>query len=268
MLKLSIITINKNNVAGLRKTIQSVINQSYPNIEYIIIDGASTDKSVEVIKEFENHISWWVSEPDKGIYNAMNKGIEKATGDYCQFLNSGDCLFDSESTEKMLMKDSECSFIYGNLIKISNKGKKIHNKQLDTKSLFTFYSGTLNHSSTYIKRELFEKYGYYDEKLKIVSDWKFFLVTIGLNNESVEYRNVDLVVFDMNGISNSSTDIMKLERRLVLQELLPANIMLDYENYKDDLIKIKRLNRYPFFKNLLWFIERILFKLEKWNISN
>ncbi len=89
-MKLSIITINKNNAYGLRKTIQSVINQTYSNIEYIIIDGASTDGSIDVIKKFEDKIDWWASEPDTGIYNAMNKGIKIATGDYCQFLNSGD----------------------------------------------------------------------------------------------------------------------------------------------------------------------------------
>ena len=106
MTKLSIITINRNNAAGLRKTIESVVSQTYTDFEYIIIDGASTDGSVEVIKEYAEATLpcgeglgerlYWVSEPDKGIYNAMNKGILKAQGEYLLFLNSGDWLVDKD----------------------------------------------------------------------------------------------------------------------------------------------------------------------------
>lgn len=94
-MKLSIITINYNNREGLRKTIESVVAQTTREFEYIVIDGGSTDGSVDVIKEFSDYIDYWVSEPDKGIYNAMNKGVKVAHGDYCQFLNSGDWLYDS-----------------------------------------------------------------------------------------------------------------------------------------------------------------------------
>ena len=87
-MKLSIITINLNNAAGLRKTIQSVVNQTYIDFEYIIIDGFSSDGSIEVIKEYADRINYWVSEPDRGIYNAMNKGILKTSGEYIHFLNS------------------------------------------------------------------------------------------------------------------------------------------------------------------------------------
>ena len=107
---LSIITINRNNAEGLRKTIESVLSQDVSDktqVEYIIIDGASTDESVEVIKSFENNqsnklqITKWISEPDTGIYNAMNKGIKMATGEYCLFLNSGDYI--------IILKDIYCS---------------------------------------------------------------------------------------------------------------------------------------------------------------
>ena len=86
-MKLSVITINFNNRDGLRKTIESVVNQTYKDFEYIVIDGGSTDGSVDVIKEYTDRIDYWVSEPDKGIYNAMNKGIDVAQGEYCLFLN-------------------------------------------------------------------------------------------------------------------------------------------------------------------------------------
>ena len=111
MPKLSIITINLNNAQGLEKTIKSVVSQTYSDYEYIIIDGASTDGSVDVIQEYRNKITYWVSEPDTGIYNAMNKGILKATGEYCQFLNSGDILVDNNVTERMLSDMPDCSIL-------------------------------------------------------------------------------------------------------------------------------------------------------------
>ena len=103
-MKLSIVTINRNNAVGLQKTMQSVASQSFRDFEYIIIDGASTDNSVEVIKNLEaefDHLKW-VSEPDTGIYNAMNKGIRMATGEYVQILNSADCLAAEDVIERML----------------------------------------------------------------------------------------------------------------------------------------------------------------------
>ena len=111
--KLSIITINLNNAAGLRKTIESVVNQTFTDYEYLIIDGGSTDGSVEVIKEFADKITYWVSEPDKGIYNAMNKGILKARGEYLQFLNSGDWLVDNEVLFRVFSLNHFEDILYG-----------------------------------------------------------------------------------------------------------------------------------------------------------
>ena len=95
MKPISIITINYNNASGLEKTIRSVVEQTYNEYEYIIIDGASLDKSKEVIQEYQRYIDFWCSEKDSGIYNAMNKGIQKASGEYLLFLNSGDVLHNS-----------------------------------------------------------------------------------------------------------------------------------------------------------------------------
>src|SRR4051812_22804100 len=102
MPRLSIITINYNNVSGLRKTVESVVNQTSQDFEYIVIDGGSTDGSVDVLKQYAKKIKYWISEPDKGIYNAQNKGILKATGEYCHFINSGDYLVKNDVIEKML----------------------------------------------------------------------------------------------------------------------------------------------------------------------
>ena len=104
LMKYSIITINYNNCDGLEKTIQSVINQSYQNFEFIIIDGGSTDSSVEVIKKYSNKIDYWISEPDKGIYHAMNKGIIQAHGEYLNFMNSGDLFYDNDVLKDISIK--------------------------------------------------------------------------------------------------------------------------------------------------------------------
>ena len=130
-MKLSIITINRNNATGLEKTMQSVASQSFKEFEYIVVDGASTDNSVEVIKSFEPYFARlkWVSEPDAGIYNAMNKGIRMASGDYIQILNSGDCLADVDVTERMLKALEEKgnpTILYGNMVKcFPNKKSRV-----------------------------------------------------------------------------------------------------------------------------------------------
>lgn len=263
MPKLSIITINYNNVSGLQKTIKSVVSQTSRDFEYIVIDGGSTDGSLEVIKDYAANIIYWVSEPDSGIYQAMNKGIRVATGEYCQFLNSGDWLAAPDVTEKMLKIVPDCSIVYGNMIKQLPKNKILLNKQIDLESFLTFYQGSLNHSPAYIKRNLFEKYGYFDEGLKIVSDWKFFLQVVGLNNEKVVYRNINITCFDMMGISNTNNLLDRFERQQVLKELLPSKILTDYERYSKYILQMKRICRFKITKYVVFIIERILFLIEK-----
>ncbi len=268
MPKLSIITINLNNSTGLRKTIESVISQTSKDFEYIVIDGASTDGSLEVIKEYADKISYWVNESDSGIYNAMNKGILKAKGDYCQFLNSGDWLASNDVIEKMLSALPPCSIFYGNMLKPLKNGKIYRNKRKETNlSMLTFYKSTLNHSPAFIKKSLFEKYGMYDEKLKIAGDWKFYLIAVGLHNEPVNYIDLDVTCFDMNGISTVNTILDKQERRTVLEEYLPTGILSDYDNYWGDIEQMQRLKMYKITKYMIWFVERILFKWEKFKLK-
>ncbi len=271
-MKLSIITINYNNAEGLKQTLQSVNAQTCKEFEHIVVDGASTDESVEVIKQMNDDSirRHWISEPDKGIYNAMNKGIRMATGEYIQILNSGDCLIDENVTERMLQA-LECaenpSIFYGNMIKYFPDGRRICDKCFmgEDITFLGFYTGTLNHSPAYIRRDLFEKYGYYDENLKIVSDWKWYLQAIILGDEKPVYADIDVTLFDMTGISEKveNYDWMHEERRQVLAELLPQTILADYERWKFPIDQMKRLQRYPWAYKLVWFLERCLFKLEK-----
>ncbi|GAB3961674.1 glycosyltransferase family 2 protein [Spirosoma harenae] len=262
-MKLSIITINLNNSSGLRKTIESVIKQTSVDFEYIVIDGGSTDGSLEVIRAYESKIAYWVSEPDRGIYHAMNKGIKESKGEYCQFLNSGDYLLTPSVTEQMLQGFDECSILYGNQVREIN-GKRVIERSYAGRqiTLMDLYRSTIYHSSTYIKRSLFERYGLYDESLKIVSDWKFYLIAVGLHNEKAIYRDIDVAWFDSNGIS-SNIELDKKERNEVLFNTLPHSILPDYQEFSLDGSIIRRLKR----NKLAWFMilntYRLLFQLDK-----
>lgn len=274
-MRLSIITINKNNVHNLSKTLESVASQTCKDFEHVIIDGASTDGSVPVIREYAGDAQFkvkWISEPDSGIYNAMNKGIRMASGDYVQFLNSGDCLADATVVERMLGSLEENNFpsiLYGNMLKVFKDGKILNDKCFagQDMSFLGFYTGTLNHSSALIKRSLFEKYGFYDESLRIVSDWKWYLQAIALGEEMPVYADINVTLFDMNGISETNKNLDKIERRKVLEELIPAAILKDYDDFAFPIDQIKRLKRHPWAYKIVLFIERCLFKVEKAEIK-
>ena len=272
-MKLTIITINRNNAVGLEKTMYSVATQTFTDFEYIVVDGASTDGSVEVIRRFTGTFGdriKWISEPDNGIYNAMNKGIAMATGQYCQFLNSGDYLTSDDVVEKMykvLVESGFPSILYGNMLKEMPDGRFLRDKSFAGEDItfLDFYTGTLNHSPAYIKKTLFEKYGLYDESLKIVSDWKWYLQAIIRGKEEPRYKDIDVTIFDMSGISEAagSKEIIKAERDKVLKEFLPEAILKDYATYTHDIYVMRRLHRHPWAYKTVSFIERCLFKIEK-----
>ena len=268
---LSIITINRNNAVGLEKTIRSVAHQTCGEFEYVIIDGASTDNSVEVIKSYEKEIGslQWLSEPDTGIYNAMNKGIKMARGKYIQILNSGDCLASDDVTERMLAnleKVGRPSILYGNMIKAKSGRRDIVDKCFAGKdiTLYGMYTGTLNHSPAYISRDLFDKYGYYDESLKIVSDWKWYLEAIVLGDVRPIYTDINVTLFDMTGISETNIPLLKEERRRVLEALIPMPVLSDYDRYFTAMSQYERLKRHPWAYKMTWLLERVLFKIERW----
>ncbi len=271
MTRLSIITINRNNAPGLKKTTKSVFAQTSQEFEYIVIDGASTDGSNEIISQYANmpitHDFQWISELDSGIYNAMNKGIKMAKGNYLQFLNSGDTLVAPDVTGKMLKElenKDKIAILYGNMLKQMSKGilrdPGFSGRQ---PTLLDFYTGTLNHSPAYIQRSLFEKYGLYDEQLKIVSDWKWYLQAIIFGGEQIAYADIDVTLFDMNGISTINSSLDKSERQQVLKSLLPTTILEDYEKHAFSIEQMQRIKRYVFANKLVWWLDRGLSKWEK-----
>lgn len=268
---LSIITINRNNVSGLEKTMRSVCSQNRDDFEYIVIDGASTDGSKEVIlryaEEFGDRLKW-VSEPDKGIYNAMNKGIGMASGEYIQFLNSGDRLVSDHVVDQMseaLKINGFPSLLYGNMLKDMPGSNLLRDRSFAGQEItfLGFFRGTLNHSPTYIRKDLFDDYGMYDESLKIVSDWKWFLQVVIFGGEVPVYTDCDVSLFDMNGISETNKDLDRAERKMVLSELVPAALLSDYEKWSFSIDQMKRIRRHPWAFKCVWFLERCLFKMER-----
>ena len=270
-MQLTIITINRNNAPGLEKTMQSVLSQTRTDYEYVVVDGASTDDSVAVIKRlapaFGGQLKW-ISEPDKGIYNAMNKGIGMATGEYIQILNSGDSLASPDVVEKMyaaLEKENFPSILYGNMLKDFPDGHVCRDTGFagEDITLLGMYIGTLNHSPAYIRRSLFDKYGSYDESLKIDADWKWYLQAIVFGEEKPVYADIDVTLFDMTGISETNTALTKAERGQVLKDLVRPTILADYDAWVPSIRQMRRIKRHPWAYKIVWFLERILFKIEK-----
>lgn len=278
-MRFSIITINYNNAEGLRKTLASVAAQTYRDIEHIIIDGGSTDGSVDAIMEyvaanpdrdpFFKHTIKWVSEEDSGIYNAMNKGIKKSTGAYVQILNSGDIFANLDVVERIVAEIEKVEYpelLYGNMIKKDYATGKILGKSKEVEySLRQYYTSTMNHDCCYIRRDVYDKYGLYDESLKIVSDWKWFLQAIGLGKVKPVYANIDVTIFDASGISETNLELRNKERRQVLEDVLPPAMLADYAKYTFPMEEYNRLKKYHLW-GLAWFVERVFFKLEKWHI--
>ena len=174
-MKYSIITVNYNNRDGLKKTIESVVCQTFRDYEFIVIDGGSTDGSVDVLKEYDDKITYWVSEPDKGIYNGMNKGIAKATGDYLNFMNSGDCFYADDVLQRVADYNSQADFIVGRDYHYNERLQRGHASiQPPRTTMMHFFVATLDHQSSFIRRELLAD-SPYDESHRLVSDWIFYV---------------------------------------------------------------------------------------------
>lgn len=229
-MKLSIITINYNNLEGLRKTMESVLAQTCHDFEYIVIDGASTDGSAKYIQAHAGRLTYWVSEPDNGIYHAMNKGVRAATGDYVLMLNSGDYLVDNQVVGRVLPELDGTDIVQGNIIEQHDDG--LWRNRGYGRSELTFLDiqrGHFLHQASFCRRELFDQYGYFDESYRYVSDTKFFVNCLGYGNASFRYVNVDVANFDMTGFSNSRDEIIRkahaAEERRLDRELFSSRLL-------------------------------------------
>lgn len=252
---LSIITINYNNCDGLYQTICSVQDQvsNTNNFEFIVVDGGSSDGSQNIIEKSSNIITRYVSERDNGIYNAMNKGVKMANGDYVLFLNSGDTLADNDTIDNInqLISHTFDDIIIGSVNTMKDgffvtKRHTVTNKI----TLFNLFLTGIPHQGTLTKRQLLLD-NPFDETYRINSDFKFFLQTIILQNCSVKYIP-ELIIsnYDLGGISSTNKELQFTERRRIYEELIPERIREDYDKvfpYYYEAIRVSWLLKHPFF---------------------
>ena len=272
---LSIITINYNNAIGLQRTLNSVAEQLFCNYEHIIIDGGSTDDSIIVIQNyvlkvlhstllFAPKISW-LSEKDNGIYDAMNKGIDRAQGEYCLFLNSGDVFAHAHVLEDIVQYGMNADIICGDSIFEASKYHDVrHIVSPNTIRASHLILSFLPHQSSFIKRSLFDEIHRYDTAFKVISDWLFFIEALLLHK--VSYQHIPIVVShcETEGISNNPNNccLMEEEFERGMKKIMP--------DFFEDYVELRSFRReslrpvYKFFKNneqSLWF--KIVWKLHR-----
>lgn len=261
-MKISIITINFNNAAGLKATLESVAKQTCREFEHIIIDGGSSDGSVPVVKSYEEQIIAnrtntktvypmisWVSEKDKGIYDGMNKGIKKASGEYVYFLNSGDTLASEDTIREMIEALDGSDFVIGRVNK-AYQGRVVGQTDLlkeEDMSLYQMFLHGINHQAALIKRPLLVMTPY-DINVRLSADWKFFVQKIVLESASVKFADKVFANYDMTGVS-SNADALRRERMQILDSFVPERIARDYlviAPYYYEIIRVQWLLKHPF----------------------
>lgn len=231
MPNLSIITINYNNLPGLQKTMQSVFEQTFTDYEYIIIDGGSTDGSKEYIHQYANKLAYWVSEKDKGIYDAINKGILKANGEYCMFLNSGDFLLRNNVLESAfeVVNKNNADIYYADVCLQEITGETCVQQHAPLMNLKFLQHRTLNHQSSLIRRSLFDELGLYDETHGLAADYAFYLNAF-LNKKIFLYISDVWVQYKRDGISSNNMQTYMEQMQTIWRAIVPLEIRQKIEH--------------------------------------
>lgn len=225
--KVSIITVVYNGIEFLEETIKSVISQTYPNIEYIIVDGGSKDGTLDIIKKYEAHISKWISEPDKGIYDAMNKGIDLATGDWQNFLNAGDSFVDNNVLEKIFTTNLEnITLVYGDIIAIRENGQKLNVNAIELKDDNSIKKGMkVCHQAIFYNKNIMIKY---DDKLRLKSEWKHLIEITRKENFSPKKFNFPIVYYSVGGLGAQQLKLNQKEYRDVFLKMYGISAYITY----------------------------------------
>ena len=237
--KLSIITICYNE-PDLEKTCESIVNQTWQDFEWIVIDGGSNQETLDIFEKYKYRIDTFISEPDNGRYNAMNKGIKLAKCDYINFLNAGDYYTTKDILHEVISHKLDKDIIYGDINFI--KDKKISVETFSKRvNLQYLYSGYIPHPSSFIKKELFEKYGLYDESYKVVADWEKWIVFFILNK--CTYKHIDLActMFNLNGISSTNLELLQKEREIVLNKYFTPKELENFRKEKYNLTLLEQI---------------------------
>ncbi len=250
-MKISIITVCKNAENAIERTMLSVVTQNCfnENIEYLIIDGASTDKTVEIVQQYSNKYPIkWISEPDSGIYNAMNKGIKMATGEYLLFLNAGDKLFDEKVTSLVLKKfeESDCDFLYTDILSCDfhnlSKGSL---KKFNHVDKYFLFRDCICHQASFYKKSVIEKFSGFNEKYKLAADYEMLLKIMADKNLKKEYLPITAAYYDISGISSTATDIVEKERAAIQKHFYSSFENFVYSSWLYQFIR-RRLRKAGF----------------------
>lgn len=249
----SIITINYNNLEGLRRTIDSVMSQTLRDFEWIIVDGGSTDGSKDIIEQTisnpNSNVSWWCSEPDKGIYNAMNKGIAHAKGEYLNFMNSGDYFYDEETLKKVALeieKNAGSDVYYGDHILYC--GEKCHYVPSPKKLFFSVnLKYGINHQTSFIRRNLFDG-ELYDESFRICADWRMFIKWM-LQGKNLTHIDCTICFFEGSGVSSEHPEWVEQEKEKAKNGLISQNLEYDFE-------EIEKYRYYPELLDIRVFLSK------------
>lgn len=251
-MKLSIITITYKDLDGLKKTWESLRNQTWKNWEWIVIDGGSGELVENFLKEHDQNIAFWCSEPDEGIYNAMNKGIAQAKGERVLFMNSADILVADDILERVYQTSMEADIVYGDTI-YDRVNKQTYEAYPDEVTLDHFMIHSLCHQSSFIRRTLLVEKGY-DESLRIVSDWKRFL-ELFLDGCSFCHMPFAVSVYDTKGISTNSVELCMEERNKVLHDIFPERVLVSLWNSVNIPSGMKK---YIELMNKRWVYKRVI----------
>lgn len=264
-MKISVITVCKNAGNAIERTLLSVVSQNCfnENIEYIIVDGASSDKTVEIIQQYaDKYPIKWISEPDSGIYNAMNKGIKMATGEYLLFLNAGDYLVHHNVIKSLmnLFETSEFDVIHGSVLYINPISEQYFVKTKKNPDIFFFFENSLAHQAVFYKRTTFDRFGLYDEKFTILADNVFNKKIFC--DEYVATKHIDHIisVCTEDGVSSTNITLLCKERKDFQQRYFSKEDI--YEVQKRITI-LKRDSK----KSLLRFLSKMFSKLHKYWIN-
>lgn len=224
---LSVITINYNNKPGLADTFASVFCQTFSNFEYIVIDGGSTDGSNELIERHAAKISRWVSEKDKGIYDAMNKGIAAASGEYLIFLNSGDCFNEANTLEQCMQYLSEfpaADILYADVYYVNGTSVKPEvYKHPSTLTLKYLKKQIPNQQASLIKSALFKEIGIFPQQYWLAADYWFYLKSF-LAGKTITYMNFIMVRYNTTGLSATNVEICLAEMDEIWENLVPVHM--------------------------------------------
>lgn len=247
-MKVSIITVCKNAQDTIEQTIKSVISQTYNNIEYLIIDGKSTDNTLAIVNKYKNMVTAVISEKDEGLYYAMNKGIDLSTGDIIYFLNSGDILFDKNIISHIvkIFNENETDFVFGDIAFYnSDKPNRLILGCQNNVSNFFLAHATISHQTIFAKKNVFVKYGKFDTQYRLQADYEWILRSIIKNKVPYYYTKLTIVKYLREGFSVNNGEIQGLKERL---KILPL-----YFNITQIL----------FNGLLLWFLYRMVKKIKR-----